>query len=39
MGNVHWGNPEPTYCVVRAHVFECKHESTYKCGQIKRVME
>lgn len=29
---------EPTICTGKAHVFECDHVSTCKCGKIKRVM-
>ena len=29
---------EPTTCVGKAHVFECDHVETCKCGKIQRVM-
>lgn len=29
---------EPTHCMGKAHVFECDHEKTCKCGAVKRVM-
>ncbi len=30
---------EPQICMGKAHVFECDHESSCKCGKITRVME
>lgn len=30
---------EPKSCVGKAHVFECEHVETSKCGQITRVMK
>ena len=28
---------EPTHCLGKAHVFECDHEPTCKCGKIRRI--
>jgi hypothetical protein len=30
---------EPTTCMGKAHVFECKHEPKCKCGQIERILK
>jgi len=29
---------EPQSCIGKAHVFECDHERTCKCGTVTRVM-
>jgi len=29
---------EPTDCIGKAHVFECDHVETCKCGKVQRVM-
>lgn len=37
----YWGyerEVELKTCMGKAHVFECKHESTCKCGKVTRVM-
>jgi hypothetical protein len=30
---------EPTECIGKAHVFECAHTPSCKCGRVKRVVE
>ena len=30
---------EPSTCIGKAHVFECDHVATCKCGKIRKVMK
>lgn len=39
IGYYQWSVPvEPTECIGKAHVFECAHVTSCKCGAIERVM-